>query len=121
MLLQIISKLKLPIIIALVLCICLFSSCEVLYQSLSTSETTKPSSGNILFKNESSNPYNVYLDNRLVLTNGLPGNSQFLKEDVSVGAHIVHVVQIKGYLFKPTEKSYSITLLKGETLTIKFP
>ncbi|MCX6172276.1 MAG: hypothetical protein NT048_05490 [Flavobacterium sp.] len=75
--------------------------------------------GILTFNNNSSNPYKVYVNNVLKITN-LAGNSTD-SYFYSPGNYSIRVEQISGYLLYPTIKTYMVTLNCSGILTTTFP
>ena len=87
--------------------------------TVNTFSTTISDKGKLKFTNNSINPYNVYVNNVLKISN-MPGgttNSYFY----SPGNYSIRVEQQSGYIFNPTIQTYSGTLNCGGTLTTTFP
>ena len=97
----------------------LLSGCDIVSQ-VATNSVQVPT-GSIMFNNASTNPYHVLLDGSLIFSNGMAGKSTFTKSNLKIGYHTVKVIQIKGYLFKPTEKVYTVKVLQGKVTTLTFP
>lgn len=75
--------------------------------------------GTIKLINNSNNSYRVYL-NDSNCCDMLGKTTKYLSHK-TIGAYIVKVVQLDGYLFYPTEKIYNSNLSSGDTLTVSFP
>jgi hypothetical protein len=74
--------------------------------------------GLIKFINNSSNPYDVYVNG--VLVHEMGGNS--VESDYHIeGTYTIRVLQVSGYLFTPTDKSYNGNVVCGGTLNVGFP
>ncbi len=69
-------------------------------------------SSKIKLTNNSSNPYSVTIDG--VSKGNIEGNTTQTYE-VNPGRHSVYVKQQSGYLFYPTENTYSIVCYAGKT------
>jgi hypothetical protein len=93
--------------------------CDII--SNAATPQTKTLTGSILFQNQSSNPYYVILDGNSIFSNGMAGKTQFTKFNIPIGDHIIKVLQISGYLFNPTEKTYIVKVFQGQTVSITFP
>ncbi len=106
-------------LLILLIVICLHSGCDIVSQVASNS--VQSPTGSIMFNNASTSPYHVLLDGSLIFSNGMAGKSTFTKGNLKIGDHTVKVIQIKGYLFKPTEKVYSVKVLQGKVTTLTFP
>lgn len=75
--------------------------------------------GKIRFTNTSNNPYTVYVDGTSHGT--VSGNTSADVSNVSVGTHGLEVIQQSGYLFSPTDQTYSVQVIAGETSQCTFP
>lgn len=100
-------------IIALILPILAVCSCT-------KSDTTDPMSGNgyILFKNNSSNPYAVYINGALF--HNVPGGGTD-KALEPAGTYNLEEIQLSGYAFYPTDIKTIGTVTATQTLTVAFP
>lgn len=87
--------------------------------SLNTVSTTVASSGKLSFSNISSNPYDVYINNVLLITN-MPGGT-IDSGVLPIGNYTIKVVQKSGYILNPTIKTYTGSLLCGGNLLTVFP
>ena len=80
----------------------------------------KPSSteGIIRYTNNSTNPYNIYLDGGSV---GSIDGKKYFEKKVSIGTHTVKAIQASGYVLYPTERTATITLTSKEEKEFVFP
>ena len=74
--------------------------------------------GTIQFINNSTNPYTVSVSGYGSFT--LQGN-HYIKKQYDKGSYIVNVKQNSGYLFYPTEESYTVRLGCEEEAVVSFP
>jgi hypothetical protein len=91
----------------------------LLSNAVNTYSTTISDKGILIFTNNSSNPYNVYVNNILKISNMTGGttNSYYY----TPGNYSIRVEQQSGYLFTPTIKTYTGTLSCSGILTTTFP
>lgn len=91
----------------------------LLSNSVNTYYTTISDKGVLTFKNTSINPYNVYVNNVLKISNMTGGttNSYYY----APGNYSIRVEQQSGYIFFPTILTYTETLNCGTILTTTFP
>ena len=82
--------------------------------------TVISSTGTLKFVNTSNNPYEVYVNGTLAISNLQGGYNQSLTFEPT-GSYSFRVVQISGYNYNPADITYSGTLTCGETLTTTFP
>ena len=75
--------------------------------------------GTLTFSNISSNPYDVYINGVLQITNMAGGTTQ--SYTAAIGSYSIRILQKSGYLISPTDKTYTGTLACGGTLTTTFP
>lgn len=109
------KKLILPVFIALVLI-----SCESQVEDNRT-ECQKENIGYVKFNNNSSNPYDIFIND--VYYKQQPGNSissTWIKFDAGV-AYTIKVQQAAGYIIYPTVKTYNFTMNQCDEKTISFP
>ena len=93
---------------------------SALTTNITTSVTTIiAGTGTLTFSNISSNPYDVYINGALQITNMAGGTTQ--SYTAAVGSYSIRVLQKSGYLVFPTDKTYSVTLACGGSLTTTFP
>ena len=79
------------------------------------------SEGTIKVVNNSSNPYEIYIDG-IVYNTSLQGNYSQSFTYETVGTHTVRVVQLSGYLVYPTDETFNVTITGcGNTQTVSFP
>ncbi|RPD43496.1 SpaA isopeptide-forming pilin-related protein [Paracnuella aquatica] len=76
--------------------------------------------GTLRVVNNTSNPYDVYANGILVIDD-LPGGTSRSLLSAPTGNWNIRVVQQSGYLFSPTERTFTGTLLCGATLTATIP
>jgi hypothetical protein len=77
------------------------------------------STGTLKFINTSSNPYRVYVNGTEVFDmNG--GTTQY-QNYMPTGSYSVRILQLSGYVFSPTDETYSGTIGCGQTMTTTFP
>ncbi len=96
----------------------------VLYSPLAlntkSSVTTIISSvGTLAFKNTSTYPYTIYVNN--VALGTLNGNSNYSFPYALIGNYSIRVLQNSGYIVYPTDETFTGTLNCGSTLTTTFP
>jgi len=76
-------------------------------------------SGTLKINNTSSNPYDIYINGVLKITNMAGGTTQSFK--AAIGTYNVRVLQKSGYVFTPTDKTYSGSISCGTVLNCTFP
>lgn len=77
------------------------------------------STGTLKFVSTSSNPYRIYINGTAAFDmNG--GTTQY-KYYMPTGSYSIRVLQLSGYVFTPTDQTYTGTLNCGQTMTITFP
>lgn len=81
--------------------------------------TTLTGMGTLKFVNNSTNPYKIYLNGVLAI-GSMPGGTSTTLHMPS-RFYTVRVVQLSGYIFTPTDITYSGTLACGGMLTTAFP
>ena len=74
--------------------------------------------GTIRFVNNSSNPYTVSVSGYGSFV--LPGN-KWTEKKYDKGSYVIQFKQNSGYLFYPTEETYTVRLGCGENATCSFP
>lgn len=84
-----------------------------------TKESVQPT-GSILIVNNSSNPYDIFINGALEI-NDMPGQSVQNFEKKPTGSYSIRVKQVSGYLIYPTEQTYEGTVTDKGTLVISFP
>lgn len=92
----------------------------MLCAALSCTKETIPTTGSILIVNNSSNPYDVFINGALEI-NDMPGESVQNFDKKPTGSYSIRIKQVSGYLIYPTEKTYEGTLSDKGTLVISFP
>ena len=80
--------------------------------------TVLKGTGLIKFTNNSSNPYDVYVNGTLV--HEMSGKS--VESDYHLeGTYTIRVLQVSGYVFTPTDESFTGNVVCGGTLNVAFP
>lgn len=79
--------------------------------------TIKSSKGKIKLKNNSSNPYTVTIEGNQYVLNG--GEVKLVK--ALIGNTRIDVKQNSGYVFTPTERTYTKNVECGKTVEVNFP
>ncbi len=92
----------------------------ILCAALSCSKETIQPTGSILIVNNSSNPYDVFINGTFEI-NDMPGESAQSFEKKPTGSYSIRIKQVSGYLVYPTEETYEGTLSDKGTLVISFP
>ena len=95
-------------------------SCALSIASLSCKKESAKPTGSIMLVNNSSNPYDVFVNGKLEIDD-MPGGSARELSAKAVGYYSVHVVQVSGYVFYPTELTYSGNVSDQSTLVVSFP
>lgn len=85
-----------------------------------TADVTIKPLGALKFINGSTNPYNVYVNGTLAITNMAGGSTMYIYA-VTPGSYTLRVIQQSGYVLTPTDKSYTGTVTCGSMLTTTFP
>jgi hypothetical protein len=75
--------------------------------------------GLISLISNSSNPYRIYV-NGIIAFDSMAGNSVELYP-VTDGYYTIRVLQLSGYLFTPTDESFTGNVVCGGTLNVTFP
>lgn len=75
--------------------------------------------GTLTFKNTSTNPYDVFVNGVLTVSNMAGGTTQSFI--APIGSYSIRVLQKSGYLISPTDKTYVGSISCGTTLTTTFP
>jgi hypothetical protein len=75
--------------------------------------------GKIQFVNNSADPYQIYVNGILVLTQN--GHVTSGIDNMPIGAYSVRVLQVSGYTNSPTDKTFTGSITCGSTLTVTFP
>ena len=96
----------------------LFSSCDSESGGGGGNGSDYVCQGTIQFVNNSSNPYTVSVSGYGSFV--LQGN-HWIKKQYDKGSYIVNVKQNSGYLFYPTEESYTVRLGCGDEVVCSFP
>ena len=81
--------------------------------------TTISGTGILKFINTSTNPYNVFINNTLEISNMNGGITK--SYNFPSGSYTIRVEQQSGYLFSPTIETFNTTLTCGGTATTTFP
>ena len=74
--------------------------------------------GTIRFVNNSTNPYTVSVSGYGSFV--LPGK-KWIEKNYDKGSYVIQVKQNSGYLFYPTEETYTVRLGCGDNTTCSFP
>lgn len=90
----------------------------LLSDAVNTYSTTISDKGILIFTNNSSYPYNVYVNDQILIT--MDGNST-KSYYYPPANYSIKVVQQSGYFFSPTIKTYNVTLSCNSILTTSFP
>lgn len=85
----------------------------------SVASTTMQSTGTLRFVNTSSNPYHVYVNG--VFVGDQPGGTTANYKYEPTGSYTLRVVQISGYVFSPTDRTFTGVLTCNGTLTTTYP
>lgn len=77
------------------------------------------STGTLKFVSTSSNPYRIYINGTAAfdMNGGITQYNYYMP----TGSYSIRVLQLSGYLFTPTDRTYTGTLNCGQTITITFP
>ncbi|HAT76661.1 MAG TPA: hypothetical protein DCS19_07420 [Flavobacterium sp.] len=75
--------------------------------------------GDFMFQNTSSNPYNVYINGELI--GDIDGNTTQPLYYQPIGSYTIKVVQKSGYVISPTENNFTSNLICGQTISVVFP
>ena len=75
--------------------------------------------GSLIFKNTSSDTYDVYVNSNLLISNMPSGTSQTFT--ALSGNYTIEVIQKTGYLIYPTDVKYTGQLVCGGSLSTNFP
>lgn len=79
----------------------------------------KPKQGTFTFQNNSTNPYQVFVNGKNVVSMQPGHTSQTVT--YACGSYTVRVLQLEGYVLYPTEKTFKGSLVCGGKATISFP
>lgn len=92
----------------------------VLFSCTKGENAGKPSAteGIIRYTNNSTNPYDIYLDGSSV---GSIDGKKYFEKKVNVGTHTVKAIQAAGYVLYPTERTATITLTSKQEKEFVFP
>lgn len=92
---------------------------DLAVNSVNSVSTVVSANGKLTFSNTSSNPYDVYVNNVLIISNmaGKTTDSGILP----TGNYTIKVVQKSGYAITPTIKYFTADLVCGGDLTATFP
>ena len=77
------------------------------------------STGTLRFVSNSSNPYRIFINGTAAFD--MNGNTIETRSYMPTGSYSVRVLQLSGYIFTPTDQTYTGTLSCGGTLTTTFP
>lgn len=77
------------------------------------------STGTLSFTNNSANPFRIYINGAAAFD--MEGGTKITKPYKPIGAYSIRVLQLSGYVFFPTDQTYSGDLKCGETLRVIFP
>lgn len=77
------------------------------------------STGTLKFVSTSNNPYRIFINGTASFD--MNGNTTQYKYFMPVGSYSLRVLQLSGYVFTPTDKTYTGTFGCGQTLTVTFP
>lgn len=86
---------------------------------LNASVTVLTATGTLKMTNNSNDPYQVYIDGKLVFT--AQAGYMYTFEYVPTNSYSIRVVQVSGYGLHPTDKSYNAKVVCGATTNIVFP
>jgi PKD repeat protein len=75
--------------------------------------------GTLTLNNNSTNPYDIYVNGILQITNMSGGSTRNFA--APVGNYTIRVIQKSGFILSPTDKTYTGSLICGGTLTVAFP
>lgn len=79
---------------------------------------TKDDTGTVRFSNNSSNPYELFINGE---SKGEFGGLTWRNFDLDAGSYTLKATQVSGYILFPTVKEGQITLKAGESLEWSFP
>ena len=81
--------------------------------------TVLTSTGTISIINNSSNPYEIYVNGNDYVR--LEGNHNIKLNNVKAGSYSIRVLQLSGYILSPTDKTYTVNVDCGSNPTVSFP
>lgn len=84
-----------------------------------TVSTVLEGTGELKFFNSSTNPYKIYINGQLYTE--MNGGTQKTVDFAKTGNYTIRVVQVRGYVITPTDKTYIGNLVCGGTLITNFP
>lgn len=84
-----------------------------------TSTVVLDGTGSIELTSTSSNPYSIFLNGDFLFT--MNGGTTRTIDDVSTGNQTVRVLQESGFVFTPTDQTYTVNLECGDLASIVFP
>lgn len=87
--------------------------------NLNTINAVLAKTGTLTFKNNSTNPYDVFVNGVLTVANMAGGTTQSFI--APIGSYSIRVLQKSGYLISPTDKTYTGSLSCGGSLLTSFP
>ena len=93
--------------------------CFLVFASFSCKKELVKPAGLIMLVNNSSNPYDVFVNGKLEI-NDMPGGAAY-ELSKPVGYYAVRVIQVSGYMIYPTDVTYSGDLSNNGTLVVSFP
>ena len=82
-------------------------------------ESSKPA-GSIMLVNNSSNPYDIFVNGKLTIDD-MPGGTFKELTSTPVGNYSVRVLQVSGYAFYPTDITFSGNVSNQGTMVVSFP
>jgi hypothetical protein len=77
------------------------------------------STGTLRFVSNSNNPYRIFINGTVAFD--MNGNTTQVRNYMPTGSYSIRVLQLSGYVFSPTDQTYTGTLGCGQTLTTTFP
>jgi hypothetical protein len=84
-----------------------------------TTTTVLSQTGTLKYVNNSTDPYQVFINGTLRFT--AAGGQSYIDNYIPVGSYTIRVLQVSGYAVYPTDESFTGTLSCGATLTTTFP
>lgn len=85
-----------------------------------TVTTVISGTGTISLTNISTNPYHVYVNGELMFSS-MPGGTTETLQFRPTGNYTIRILQVSGYVFEPTDITYTGNLECGGTLVASFP